>query len=155
MKKSEIGFGICLITAGSILLHGALQLKGVAGLAVGPSLFPNIVGTGLLAVGLIISVLALRHTTEPARDGMPQARPATVLLRMAALFACIAAFGLLTPKFGFVGTGTIILAIFLRLTGVKTSKSLLIAVIATTVIYLLFDRILGAALPAGYIEQLL
>ncbi len=116
----------------------------------GPSLFPRVLASLFILFGLMVILngwRASRSKTPPREEGVAGLKlnyfnPVFVVI-------LIAAFILLTPKLGFLITGTAILAILMMKLQVRPLKSLIISVVLTCFVYFMFAKILRVPLPIG------
>ena len=80
MQFSDRVTGICLALLGALALYGGSLQPGVPGQDVGPSVFPMVIGAGLLACGVLVAFGVGRSFEEavtliPAAPGQEPARP--------------------------------------------------------------------------------
>lgn len=145
------GLVIAALLAGlaAVLVWDARGLQSVAMYGMGPEAMPIVVATGLalLAIGNFIDAL---RGNLPARES---ADPVPVLLILVGLALLIAVIGF--------GGGFILAtsALFVTTSAAFGRRAILadsiIALVMSTLIYLVFDRLLTLSLPAGPLERLL
>lgn len=142
---------------GLVSLAGATQVRTPAGyVAVSAAVMPGVVGTGLLALGI---VLFLRATVRPDQD---QARHiateaarthwATTGLTLGSLVAYAAALGPL----GYVVATSLFVPTVARVLGSRRPlRDAVVGVMLALVVFVGFTRFLGVRLPAGILATLL
>jgi putative tricarboxylic transport membrane protein len=116
----------------------------------GPSLFPRVLASLFILFGLMVILngwRAARSETPPREEGVTGLKlnyfnPVLVVI-------LIVAFIFLTPKLGFLITGTAILAILMMKLQVRSLKSLVISVVLSCFVYFMFAKILRVPLPIG------
>ena len=140
--------GVLIALFGAWFLWEATLLReGPGYAAVGPRVFPLIVGTGLLVSGLAVLVGGLRAGHQP--DHLP-----TDWRTLGLMAVALAGLILLWRPLGFILTATPFLVAGARVLG---SRSLIRDVVAGVLVsvgtYALFTRLLGLELPAGPLEE--
>ena len=65
MQFSDRVTGLCLALLGALALYGGSLQPGVPGQDVGPSVFPMVIGAGLLACGVLVALGVGRSFEEP------------------------------------------------------------------------------------------
>jgi putative tricarboxylic transport membrane protein len=144
-------FGALGVVAASVYLLAALRLpKPHFGDPVGPGAFPV-----LVAVGLFLSALGLlfaneRHETE-ARAVVP-AHSRLVLGGIAVWTAIY--YSAFKPVGYLIATPAYLFALLAYLQRGRWIRSAAVAVAFTAGAYLVFDKLLGAALPQGLLRDL-
>ena len=141
----------CLGLGGYMLLDVAAKPAIATHAAVGPGLFPTIIGAGLAAVGAVLcrQAWARRGQPEPFRE-----------LDLRAAFQGAIAFlvMILTLEWlGWVIAGSLMYATVAHAFGERRiGRSLALGVALTVATWLLFDRLLDLSLPVGtVVEQVL
>ena len=142
--------------AGAFVLWGSFHLPGGGGYAeVGPGVVPRIVGTGLLALGALLVVEALRGGFR-AFDEAAERRLGMDWAAFAWITAGIAAYALLVVPLGFVIASALLFVAVAR--GFASRRWLANAAAGLAlgaVVYAIFNYGLGLALPAGVLRPLL
>ena len=142
---AEVAYGLGLAAAGVALGVLTTEIKVAPIYAkVGPTVFPWMVSGGLVAVGLTLAWFAWRLPATPApRDNLG------LLVLAAGLLQQI----LLVRWAGFVPTAALLfLATAVAFGRRRTLVDLAIGLVLALVVYLLFTRLLGLTLPAGWLE---
>lgn len=137
-----------LAIVAAILVWDATQLRSDTTYGMGPQAMPIVIaiGLGLLAVGNLIEALRGNPPRESA-----DSKPALLILGGLALLIAIIGLG-----GGFILATTALFVSTSRAFGRRALPAdLAIGAAMTTLIYVLFDRLLSLSLPAGPLERLL
>lgn len=150
-----VGLGVTL--TGLLLFVGARQIPFGISAVVGPRLFPLIVSVGTAALGLALTVAALRgERAEPGdeEDTDPDAPVSHV--NPAVILAGFLLGAALLPSLGFVfGTAIMYLSVTYAFGERRYARMAGIALLISVLTYLLFTRGLGLTLPAGLLRGVL
>jgi putative tricarboxylic transport membrane protein len=155
LQLSDRVTGACLVALGGVTAYGASLQPGVPGQDVGPSVFPMIIGLGLIGCGAMIA-LRVGHSFEapdeiiPAEPGQAVPQPPRFAEWRAFLPPLLLVFYVLAADtLGFALTGFIIaLAVALAM-GARPKLALPLAVLAPLGIHLVFVKLLRVPLPDG------
>jgi putative tricarboxylic transport membrane protein len=145
------------VAFGVVVLVQTLGIREGGGYsAVGPRLFPYIVGAGLISMGL---VLLLRTTVRPDRELESQAaeeEAATYWPTLGLVAAALVAYVYLLEPLGYVLATTLF---FLAASVVLGSRRLLVSLVVGAGLALTvfegFTRYLGVQLPGGLLDRVL
>ena len=154
-RPTLVARGLIVLLAAWVLWQAFLLREGPGYAAVGPRVFPVVVGLGLLAGGAALLVGALRR---PAPAPEPDAEPAeptdwATLLGMAVLLAVYLALYL---PLGFILATILFLVAAARVLGSRALvRDVVVAVALALATYLLFTRLLGLQLPGGPLAEVL
>jgi len=158
MKVSDaISGGIFLLIA-IIAFIQAGSFTPLPGVKYGPDLFPRLICVMMGLAGLVLVVRALRPAgRQPMVDLADWVRKPRSHFIIAAVLGSILFYILVSERLGFLLTGTLMLGSLLLATrgASKLISSAVIAVIVTSVIYLIFARALRVPLPMGVVEFML
>jgi putative tricarboxylic transport membrane protein len=142
-----IGF---LVVAVVVLVSAFRIPEGGGYQAVGPRAFPLLVGGGLGAVAVIGSVQAFRPRDSGAAvedDGPIAWRPVLILI------AALAGYAALLIPVGYWQSTTVFFVVSARVLGSRRLvRDAVIALVLALATYVLFDRVLGIALPPGFVR---
>lgn len=118
---------------------------------IGPGLFPALIATGLILVGLQLLYEAFLHRLEP--EAFPELDWKAVILVAAAFASQL----VLLERFGWIASGTFLFVTSAMAFGSRTHlRNLAIGLMLTALTYLVFDYGLDLDLPVGsYIEDLI
>jgi putative tricarboxylic transport membrane protein len=160
VKLDDAVWGALFALLGCVLLVHVQSFPAMPGQHVGPSLFPGLLGAGLIGCGLVLGVLGLR-----ARAGAGADRPTWASLdawmrapRAVAGFAVLVATNLLyllaVDRLGFVLTGFVYLAALMLVLGVPARRALPLALLLTLAIHGAFYKLLRVPLPWGVLQPI-
>lgn len=126
----------------------------------GPALFPQLIGLGLIASGVVLVVRGVRQKRQAGAEGRwlemqswagNTSQKTNLLLVMLALLAYI----LLSDWLGFILLSMLILSVLLYRLGSSITVALVIASATTAALYLMFAKLLLVPLPAGLLQGLM
>jgi putative tricarboxylic transport membrane protein len=148
--------GVGVATLGAFAVYGGLQQPGVPGQDVGPSVFPTVIGLGLLLCGALVALGVGRGFEAPAEaagaegpDTVHPSPPRFGELRALLPPVLLVFYVLAVDRLGFLLTaGLIALALSLAL-GARPRLALPIAVLAPPFIHIVFNGLLRVPLPEG------
>ncbi|WP_173636037.1 tripartite tricarboxylate transporter TctB family protein [Paramixta manurensis] len=165
MRRTDVILGIVVAIVGAAAFIIAWQLPFYANQVPGPGFLPLIVSTGLIILGAVLAIQGFRpggpevraigsvspheHTTH-GKLGPRETNAPYIPRKTIAVFAGYLVAVPLLPVFGFVVTGAVLMAWLLL--GVEKRRGLTswVALIVTPIVlYFLFVRLLGIALPVG------
>jgi putative tricarboxylic transport membrane protein len=148
--------GVGVATLGAFAVYGGSQQPGVPGQDVGPSVFPTVIGLGLLLCGVLVALGVGRGFEAPdgaagaeepdtVHPSLPRFRELRALLPPVLLVLYV----LTVDRFGFLlSAGLVALALSLAL-GARPRLALPIAVLAPSFIHIIFNGLLRVPLPEG------
>lgn len=148
MQLSDRVTGAVIATVGVAAAWAGSRLPDVPGQDVGPSVFPMIIGGGMLVCGVLIA-LGIGHALE-VPEGLEEApRPwfhglRALLPPALLLFYVLAANGL-----GFLLTAALMLLASALVLGASMPLALSLAVLVPPVIHALFAKLMRVPLPDG------
>ncbi|WP_046868146.1 tripartite tricarboxylate transporter TctB family protein [Microvirga massiliensis] len=116
----------------------------------GPALFPRIVAAGAVIGGMALLVQAfLQRAPAIARAGVRSEFRWRERSSEIAIFLLVLILPIGVNYLGFNAYLFIFMAIGLRISGIGTSKSIIISALSTVGIYVAYSKVLGAILPSG------
>jgi putative tricarboxylic transport membrane protein len=155
LQLSDRITGSCLVALGGVTVYGALQQPGVPGQDVGPSVFPMVIGLGLMGCGSLVA-LRIGHSFEAPDDVVPPepgevvARPPRFAEWRAFLPPLLLLFYMLAVEsLGFLLTAAAISLAVSFTMGARARLALPLAVLAPLGIHAIFVRLLRVPLPDG------
>ena len=155
MQFSDRVTGICLALLGALALYGGSLQPGVPGQDVGPSVFPMVIGAGLLACGVLVAFGVGRSFEEavtliPAAPGQEPARPpAFGELRAFLPPALLVFYAVAAGTLGFLITGALMVLAASVTLGARPRLALPLAVLAPLAVHAIFYKLLRVPLPEG------
>lgn len=160
MQLSDRITGLFTVGIGALAAYAGSRLPPVPGQQIGPSVFPMVVGIGLVLCGGLIA-LRVGHgfedaaaPSEPAPDGVQEVAPGSrqplfVLLPPALLVFYVLA----VDRLGFVPTAAAMIVAGAAAFGAKPRLCVTMALVAPVVVHFLFAKLLRVPLPAGLLPM--
>ena len=148
LRSGERLFGIAATLLGVWFLWQATELRqGPGYAAVGPRVFPIIVGIGFVASGIGIVL-------RSGGSRLARGEDSTDWPTLAAMAALLAGFIALFSPLGFPISAAVFVALGAWILGSRsTVRDAVVGVLLGGVTYLVFTRLLGLELPAGLLEE--
>lgn len=147
MRSLELGtaLGFSLLGAGMVV-HSA-SMPRVAHIDYGPGLFPTVVGSLMIGMGIIAAARAALATPDTASA---DAAESPRRWDLAAIYVAMPiVFVVLTPILGFLLTMPLVIGIPAYFSSRRLLASLLLAVLLTLGLHVVFYELLRVALPWG------
>ena len=143
---ASVALGIVMMVGGVVVLVDAASLRP-SDEFVGPAAAPTAAGILLGVLGALLVLQAGRHLrTATARQALPHRR----LIRLAAMVAVLVAFAVLLPILGYVVASALLFTGAALLLGAPhPARIAAYGLTLAGLVFLLFDRLIGLALPAG------
>ena len=157
MRANDAIAGLVLIVLALAMMALTISFPAFPGQKYGPSLFPRILGSGIVICGLLLIAQGLRARRVGApwieiapwvTDGW---RASSFLLVLAMLLLYIFA----AETIGFIPIAIIFLGCLFLWLGVRPLHAAVIAPVATLVIFWFFASILRVPLPRGILTNVL
>ncbi|MFC4015958.1 tripartite tricarboxylate transporter TctB family protein [Nonomuraea purpurea] len=148
----SVGF---LLAAVVVLGQAFAITEGNGYQAVGPRVFPLLVGFGLAVVAVIGVVQAFRPGVpdEPATSGTAESQDDVHWPSVLMLLAALAGYALILVPAGYWQATTVFFVAVARVLGSRRLlRDLLVGLVLALATYFLFDRLLGISLPPGLIR---
>lgn len=155
MQFSDRVTGIVLALLGIAALYGGFLQPGVPGQDVGPSVFPMVIGAGMLACGVLVALGVGRSFEEevtliPVAPGeAPPPTPALAGLRAFLPPALLIFYALTAERLGFLIVAALIVLAVASTLGARLRLALPLAVLAPLAVHLIFSKLLRVPLPHG------
>jgi putative tricarboxylic transport membrane protein len=155
--------GTVLVGLGAAATYGGSLLPPVPGQQVGPSVFPMVVGTGLVLCGVLIAFgigSTIEHEAEAElaahSDAVKLEQPSPPLIKAVKTLlppALLLGYVFVGERLGFVPTAFgIVLAVSLAM-GARLKLALPLALIAPVAVHLIFVKLLRVPLPPGLLPM--
>ncbi|TDE87622.1 tripartite tricarboxylate transporter TctB family protein [Deinococcus sp. S9] len=150
-----IALGVTLL--GLLLLAGSFQIPFGIHAVVGPRVFPLIVSSGTIAVGLLLTVSALRgERAEPAAEEDTDPNAPVNLGAAGIILGGFLLGAVLLHSLGFVlGTAIMYFSVALAFGERRWGLMVFVSLVVALVTYLVFTHGLGLTLPPGILKGLL
>lgn len=159
VRAGDVVMPAAILAVSASVVVQAFQFSGGAGYsAVGPGVFPIIVGSVGILCGAVLLVQALLPLLGKERGDAPGASSdvdgsPVVWSRVMVLATVLVGYALLLTPVGFWQLTGAVYACAARIFGSKAwVRNLVIGYVLALVTYFLFDRFLGVSLPDGYIR---
>jgi len=158
MHLSDRLTGSVLVALGALAAYGGSRLPPVPGQQIGPSVFPMVIGAGLVLCGLLIALGVGRHFEEEAEADLaaiegPPVEKAGPLAGLRALLppALLLFYVVSADRLGFIVTGAIIVGATALALGARWRLALPLAILAPFGVHLVFGKLLRVPLPSGLV----
>lgn len=161
MKLSNTVSGLFLVVLGAVATYGGSVQPPVPGQQVGPSVFPMVVGTGLMLCGALIAMgvgSAMEEEAEAeisTRDSDSAGDPTGngIWSGMLALLppALVYFYVLASERIGFIATAFVMILVAALAFGGKLKHALALAIVSPFLVHLVFYKLLRVPLPPGLI----
>jgi putative tricarboxylic transport membrane protein len=152
-----------LAALGGVTVYGASFLPPIPGQQIGPSIFPTVVGAGLILCGLLIALgIGRRFEDEAEADlashqdaSAPAAAPPMWLAAVRTLvpIGAILFYVLTVNTLGFVAVAALMVGVTAYALRASLSLSLVMAVLAPPCVHLVFYKLLRVPLPDGLLPM--
>ena len=157
LRANDILSGLALIVFSLAIIALTLTFPDFPGQKFGPSLFPRVLGVGLILCGavLIRNGLAARRAGAPWLELAPWTRDPWRLTSFLMTLALLLFYILASESVGFIPIALVfLLALFVWL-GVRLVPAVLTAVVTTIAIHWFFSTMLRVPLPRGWLNAVL
>ena len=157
MRANDTLSGLALIVFSLAMITLTLTFPDFPGQRFGPSLFPRILGVGLILCGaaLVRNGLAARHAGAPWLELAPWTSDPWRVTSFLGTLALLLVYILASESIGFIPIALVfLLALFVWL-GVRLVPAVLTAVVTTIAIHWFFSTMLRVPLPRGWLNAIL
>jgi putative tricarboxylic transport membrane protein len=155
MKVNDAIFGALFLLLGIVVLVHVQGFPKIPGQQVGPALFPGLIAVGFIGCGLLLIVSGVRNrAAEPWYETAEWMRSGRHFVAFFAIVAGVAAYILLANAVGFLIVAPILLWIWFVTLGVRRGMAVVVALVATIVIWYAFYKLLRVPLPWGVLTRL-
>ena len=155
----ELALAVAVVVLGIVVLYETRQIRVAPSAAaqVGPREFPYIVGTGLVLVGLWLTVAALvgAPTAPSAESEDADPRLPTDWVTVGGIGVALIVYLLLIERAGFViASALLYVGAAFAMGSRRLVRDVPVGILLATAIYVVFTRGLDLRLPAGVFEGL-
>jgi putative tricarboxylic transport membrane protein len=151
MRVNDAVIGSVLLLLSIAVLWHVRTFPTMPGQSYGPALFPGLIASGLAGVSLLLIVQGLRSGEPWLRWAGGSARGR---IAFATTVAAMFFYWLLADRLGFIVCAAVALIAMLLSFGVRASRALPVALVATLVIHGAFYKLLKVPLPWGILQPL-
>ncbi|HTM77054.1 MAG TPA: tripartite tricarboxylate transporter TctB family protein [Devosia sp.] len=144
--------GVLFAAGGTAILISALGYPPIAGMVVGPGLFPAITGAAMAILGVVLALQGwfVRDLEPVPVEGAPEDAPEPLITPFAiGIVAAILAVILVMPMLGFLIAGVLFAIVIVKLSNGGWLAAIIFSPIATYAIYALFTYGFRVPLPRG------
>jgi putative tricarboxylic transport membrane protein len=152
MKLGDAASGLLAALLGVAVVLHARTFPPMPGQPVGPSLFPVLIGAGLIVAGAMLMFAGVRRRTGTFVELEAWARRPRMLTTFALVIADLLFYALAVDRLGFLITAVLFLTILFLAFGVPRARILPIAVAVTLVIHYGFYTLLRVPLSWGLLD---
>ena len=157
MRANDVLSGLALIVFALAMITLTLSFPDFPGQKYGPSLFPRILGAGLILCGaaLVRNGLAARRAGAPWLELAPWTRDPWRVTSLLLTLALLIVYILASETIGFIPIALVfLLALFVWL-GVRPVPAVLTAIVTTIAIHWFFSTLMRVPLPRGWLNAIL
>ena len=150
MKINDAILGAIFLLLGLVVVVHVQAFPMIPGQQVGPALFPGLVAAALALCGALLIVSGIRNrAAQPWHEAADWMRSGRHLIAFVAIVGGVAAYVLFANAVGFLIVAPIILWVWFTVLRVSRLRALVVAAVATFVIWYAFYKLLRVPLPWG------
>jgi putative tricarboxylic transport membrane protein len=149
MKLSDSLAGALAVIFGIALILYSRTFPPMPGQAIGPGLFPSVIGWGFVVFGALLIRVARTRPATPAIAFDDWARRPRMVLNFALVIADLAFYATVVNWLGFFITATIFVSVLWLAFGVRRTLILPLALAVTLGVHYVFYSALRVPLPWG------
>ena len=157
MRANDAIAGLVLIVFAVIMIGLTASFPEFPGQKYGPSLFPRILGAGLIVCGAVLmwNGMASRRAGAPWIEIAPWARQPRRVATFLLVIAMLLLYIFTAETVGFIPLALLFLGMLFVWLGVKPWIAAVTAVSGTLIIYWFFATLLRVPLPRGWLNSIL
>lgn len=155
MRINDLVMGLVMALLGAIIIWASKDFAPLARQPYGAGTFPTLIGAFLIGLGLL---LALRGWQQRGALFIWQGQVALsrTVLCLFAVVAAVAGYVLLTPLLGFPLVAPLMLTLLIGwLSGGRWGMAVIVAIIASAVVWSVFALLLHVPLDLGILEEVI
>jgi putative tricarboxylic transport membrane protein len=154
MKISDAIFGALFVLLGIVVIVHVQAFPRIPGQQVGPGLFPGLIAAAFVVCGVLLVVAGIRkRATEPWHETADWMRSGRHFIAFTAIIGGVAVYVMLADAVGFLILAPILLWVWFTTLGVRRMAAIVVAVVATLVIWYAFYKVLRVPLPWGVLTR--
>lgn len=154
MRLSDWLAGALLVVIGIAVVLHARTFPAIAGQAVGPGLFPTLIGAGLVCGGIALAAGARRAPTMPGVEWDTWLRQPRAIRNVLFVGGGLVFYVLAAETLGFFPTGFVLLTVLFAAFGVSRRASVSLGIVTTLGLHAMFYTWLRVPLPWGLLERI-
>jgi putative tricarboxylic transport membrane protein len=151
MKLNDKVSGLLILIFGMAVVAQARTFPSMPGQSIGPSLFPTLIGGGLMVCGAAL-VLSRSGRGAPWFQADDWVRRPRMVLNFGLVFVDLVFYAIVVGRLGFFITAVIFLSVLMLAFGVSRPRIVPLALGVTIVIHYAFYSLLRVPLPWGVLE---
>ena len=157
MRANDAIAGLVLIVLSAVMIALTASFPEFPGQKYGPSLFPRILGAGLIVCGSVLmwNGLASRRGGAAWVEIAPWAREPRRLATFVLVIALLLLYIFAAETVGFIPLALMFLGVLFVWLGVRPWIAAVTALVSTLVIYWFFATLLRVPLPRGWLNSIL
>lgn len=157
MRANDAIAGLVLVVLSLVMIALTASFPDFPGQKYGPSLFPRILGAGLIVCGgiLIWNGLTARRAGAPWIEIAPWAREPRRLATFFLVIVLLLLYIFAAETIGFIPLALLFLATLFLWLGVRPPIAVVVAIVGTFTIYWFFATLLRVPLPRGWLNSIL
>ena len=157
MRANDALSGLVIIVLALAMIALTASFPAFPGQKYGPSLFPRILGTGLILCGVLLVAqgVAARRTSAPWITIAPWVREPSRLGSFVLVLAMLLLYILASETVGFIPIALVFLGAMFLWFGVRPLTAVVTAIVATVAIHWFFALMLRVPLPRGLLNTIL
>lgn len=157
MRANDAIAGLVLIVLSAVMIALTASFPEFPGQKYGPSLFPRILGAGLIVCGAVLmwNGLASRRAGAPWVEIAPWARQPRSLASFLLVIALLLLYIFIAETVGFIPMALLFLGTLFLWLGVRPWIAAVTAFAGTLLIYWFFASLLRVPLPRGWLNSIL
>lgn len=157
MRVNDIISGVVLILAASAMIAYTLTFPAFPGQKYGPSLFPRLLGTGIILCGLLLVArgLAARRSGEALLTLAPWTRDPWRVVSFFLVLGLILAYIFVSEQIGFLPVAFVMILTLFVWFRVRLVVAVPTAAITVWVVHWFFASLMRVPLPRGLLTNIL
>jgi putative tricarboxylic transport membrane protein len=155
MRVNDLISGALLIVLAAAMIAYTTTFPPFPGQKYGPSLFPRIIGAGMILCGLLLMIRGRRQLAAGAPLGSidESYKPVKGWASVALILGVIVGYAAISDALGFVPTAFLGLLLLLWWFGVSLPRAMLISVVAVLAVDWFFGWLFRVPLPIGILPN--